>query len=362
LSKRGYDVAVSAFFGLHGAALEWEGLQVFPGGNDGYGNDIIAGHAKRHFGDEEGVVVTLVDAWVLNTSVLNEFCHCMWAPIDHDPIPPGVLESLRSSEGTPIAMSKHGENAMKEAGLDPIYVPHGVDTRLFVPMDEEGRMEARRMLNWPEDAFVVGMVAANRGVPSRKGFPQAIEAFARFSKSQPNALLYLHTEPHGLVHGVNIPRLLELNGVSPDSVRFFDPYYYTVGADPQHLVTAYNAMDVLLNPSTGEGFGIPIIEAQACGTPVIVTNWTSMPELAGAGWLVGGQMFYTDQCSYQMTPSVDEIVAALFDASDRAHKQRGRAREFALGYDANLVADLFWVPALEKVAEKYSGIVEVISS
>lgn len=49
------------------------------------------------------------------------------------------------------------------------------------------------------------------------------------------------------------------------------------------LVNLYNLADVYLYPSLHEGFGLPILEAQACGCPVLTSNITSCPEVAGAG-------------------------------------------------------------------------------
>ncbi len=48
-----------------------------------------------------------------------------------------------------------------------------------------------------------------------------------------------------------------------------------------HLVQIYNAADVLLAPSLYEGFGLTIVEAMACGTPVITSNVSSLPEVLG---------------------------------------------------------------------------------
>ncbi|MBW4560969.1 MAG: glycosyltransferase family 4 protein [Mojavia pulchra JT2-VF2] len=51
--------------------------------------------------------------------------------------------------------------------------------------------------------------------------------------------------------------------------------------DKNTLVQIYNAADVLVAPSLHEGFGITILEAMACGTPVITSNTSAMPEVAG---------------------------------------------------------------------------------
>jgi glycosyltransferase involved in cell wall biosynthesis len=53
--------------------------------------------------------------------------------------------------------------------------------------------------------------------------------------------------------------------------------------DREALIRFYNAADVLLAPSLYEGFGLTILEAMACGTPVITSNVSSLPEVAGDG-------------------------------------------------------------------------------
>ena len=54
----------------------------------------------------------------------------------------------------------------------------------------------------------------------------------------------------------------------------------------EDLVALYNAADVFIYPSLYEGFGLPIVEAMACGTPVITSNVTSLPEVAGTAALL----------------------------------------------------------------------------
>ena len=58
----------------------------------------------------------------------------------------------------------------------------------------------------------------------------------------------------------------------------------------ENLVRFYNAADVLLAPSLYEGFGLTILEAMACGTPVITSNVSSLPEVAGDGAILVNPM------------------------------------------------------------------------
>jgi glycosyltransferase involved in cell wall biosynthesis len=53
--------------------------------------------------------------------------------------------------------------------------------------------------------------------------------------------------------------------------------------DEDDLPKIYNLADLLLFPSLYEGFGLPILEAQACGCPVLTSSVTSCPEVAGNG-------------------------------------------------------------------------------
>ncbi|MDP2660763.1 MAG: glycosyltransferase family 1 protein, partial [Dehalococcoidia bacterium] len=52
-------------------------------------------------------------------------------------------------------------------------------------------------------------------------------------------------------------------------------------ASPEELLWLYNRAEAMVLPSMYEGFGLPVIEAMACGTPVITTNVSSLPEVAG---------------------------------------------------------------------------------
>jgi glycosyltransferase involved in cell wall biosynthesis len=296
-----------------------------------------------------------MDVWVLNGHSIGQIPHlASWVPVDHDPLPPKVLEYFTRTGARPIAMSRFGQAKLAERGLDPLYVPHGIDTGVFKHRPR-GRADLRELVEIPEDAFVVGVVAANKGIaPPRKAFPQTFQAFAKFHKTHPDAYLYLHTEMSGAADGVNLGALAEMTGVPFDAIKFTPPWQMELGVTPETLSCLYSAMDVLCNPSYGEGFGVPIMEAQSCGLPVIVTDHSAMPELCGAGWLVGGDSFYdATQGSFYRCPSIDEIVEAMEAAYEARNDQalKAQARDFALGYDADRVLQEHWVPALDRLAE-----------
>ena len=106
--------------------------------------------------------------------------------------------------------------------------------------------------------------------------------------------------------------MFEALGIPEGAVKNPDPY--SIHFHPmsgEMMAHIYSSLDVLLNPATGEGFGIPVLEAQACGTPVIVTDFSAMQEVCGAGWRVEHSQWWTGQQSWQAQPHVADIVEAL---------------------------------------------------
>lgn len=93
---------------------------------------------------------------------------------------------------------------------------------------------------------------------------------------------------------------------------------YTNFLPDEELVGVYKEAEVFLFPSLYEGFGLPPLEAQAFGTPVISADRASLPEILGEGAM------YIDALS----PShIVDTVCKLFDNPDVAHELRQRGRE-----------------------------------
>jgi len=354
-----YDLAISAFYGLEGARLRWQDIPIFPGLGGEFGNEYLHRHAAEHFGGDPrgGLVLTLMDVWPLKHEVASGLNMVCWAPVDHDPAPPRVMQFFQNTGAIPLAISKFGAEQL--APFDPIYVPHGVDAEAFKPHDQA---KMREMTGVPGDAFLVGMVAANKGRPSRKGFQQAFEAFRYLREKHDNAYLYLHTtmDP-SYTAGEELGRLLTSLEIPPDAIMiadqyklFFDPY------SPETMGKIYSTFDVLLNPASGEGFGIPVLEAAACGVPSVVTDFTAMPEVVGPGWKIKGRPWWTGQDSWQAIPDVGKIVGALeqcyrLSAKDRRALSR-KCRKHALNYAAPKVFEEHFLPALREVEERFGSL------
>jgi glycosyltransferase involved in cell wall biosynthesis len=396
LKSLGHDMIVSAFYGIQGMTITGGGgIPILPGASDPYGNDILGEHARRSDAD---LVVTLMDAWVLAGSLeqTRGLKIANWMPVDCSPL--GVMDRryLQQSGSVPIAMTRYGQAALEKAGFKALYVPHGVDMqRTYRPVRD--RMQMRRELGLPEDAFIVGINGANKDT-IRKSYPAQMRAFAEFRRRHPdaNALLLIHALPQ-------VPGALDLQAIITDQelgqcVRFSDWYTYVTGQiKPTNLGAWYNAIDLLSNASHGEGFGLPIIEAAACGTPAVVTDHSAMTELCGAGWTVNGEPFWNGQLAHIIghnawwkTPTavgpdftdiraeitalkergvdltaldvavsrMEAETAGIVDVYERAWKEkldgtaevrRKEAREFALAYDADLVLEKYWKPALDEL-------------
>jgi len=364
LVNAGHEVAITAFYGLEGGILNWNGIPVYPRAYHPYGNDVMAAHAMQFKAD---IMLTLIDAWVYEPNAWPPSVRWVpWFPIDHDPIPKLVLNKVARSWAR-IVYSRFAEQQIKAFGMDCYYVPHGVNTEDFSPMD---RKEAREILKWPEDKFIVGMVAANKGNPSRKAFVENIGAFGRLKDKHADVMLYLHTVPGEENAGMNIAEYVGAMGLtygfmgrddpSKVDVIFNDQYAALVGLSELYMKTVYNTMDVHTLVTTGEGFGLPLVEAQACGCPVITSDWTANSELCFSGWKVARENstpFWTPLASWQFIPRTEAILELMEKAYHKKDNEeiRRRAREGALAYDADRVMEQYWKPALDDIHERISG-------
>lgn len=363
LLNEDYEVAISCFYGLEGSRAAWHGMPLLPGLGGNFGAEYMPVHAAEWGGGDprNTLTFTLMDVWVLPPALMEQLGGNLicWVPVDHDPAPPAVLNFLKDSGATPIAMSRFGQEAL--SSVKALYCPHGVDTEAYKPVPQA---EARERVGAPADAFLVGMIAANKGRPSRKGFQYAFEAFRKFLDKHENSYLYLHTSlKHEWMQGEDLMSLAEYLGIPAQpgdpNARILWADQYRLHFDPHRpsqLAQIISTFDVLLNPCMGGGFEIAQLEAAACGIPSITTDFTAMPESAGpTPWKVGGKEFWTGQNSMNLMADPGELLAALEECHAMPAKQRRalsrRLRRHAEKYDAPRVYEEHMLPSIKK-AEK----------
>lgn len=345
------------------------GVNILPVGKDPLGSDAVLEHFRR--GDFHAVV-SMVDPWGMNPQVMKQIPWFPFAPIDTMPVSPRNVESLKACV-CPIALTRDGIEQLQVAGqaapacLNPLYLPHGYDPSIWHPQD---RRAARAALGIPEGAFFAAFVGVNDSLPSRKGIAEMLFAWWLFRSEHADALLYLHTDPVGNLPergdhgGVNIPEMLRTLMLHTDpGIKLADTFLYrTQSIPPADLAQIAASADVLLLPSKGEGFGVPIIEFAACGTPAIVTNFGSMAELA---LQMGGQLIHFEhdwgwQNAMVAKPSIPSLVEALEVAykernTPSATMRRQAALSGAQAYAIDRVFMEHGIPTFEAIAEAVMG-------
>lgn len=145
-------------------------------------------------------------------------------------------------------------------------VPLAVSS-VFQVIDSNEVDSFRLQLGIPSDAVCLLYVGS---VQIRKNVLSILKAV--------NILKSCGTPVHLLVAGENFS---SNQRTFIDSHQLEDNIIHLGQLDHQSLVPVYNAADVFVFPSLYEGFGMPVLEAMACGTPVVTSNVSSLPEVAG---------------------------------------------------------------------------------
>lgn len=351
LREFGHDPQCFAFYGLLGGKIVYDGYECWPNSNyDGWGNDVIKLHIER---SKVEVMVTLMDLFVLQKDIWKNLPvpWAAWTPIDSVGIGEVTQEMLRICD-YPVAMSHFGANQMLDHGIEPATVIwHAIDCNVYKPMDKS---ECRKLLDLDDDAYVVGMVMANKG--DRKQYPLQLAAVKQWMDKNPDrkVQVYVHTEPTASMGGWDMRELTKVVGLT-GKVYATNQYDSTiVPAPPEFLAQIYNACDVIMNVSAGEGFGIPIVEAQACGTPVLTGDYTSMPEITHYGYTVeAANSGLGSHFGWQFMPSIDDMVYRLECVYRMENKaMKAAAIEWAKrNFDVPVIAQQ-WAALLDAIKER----------
>lgn len=336
LKAAGHEIYFYAWFGLQGGAIGSDGMVMIPKFDHEYGGD--AGVIADVF--DADLLLTLQDIWVLpdDFAMLSPCPWVAYFPHDGDPMPGAIAERAKTAD-YPVLFTDHAAKAATEAGLESFdVIPHMVDASTFRVLPDDERDEIRERAGIETDTYVITSVAANKGYPSRKNFPQMLEGVANFRQMNPDAkvILYLHTDHRGS-GAISMDQMLQQFGLM-DVVRFPDQVRYRLALyTPNDLNAIYNSSDVLLMPSAGEGFGLPYVEAQMSGLEVIGHDCTSLTELTINGSLVPrGTPQYTPLGHYQYLANPLDIARHLTH-NYQGWLERGKKRNTDAGRQASAV-------------------------
>lgn len=314
------------------------------------------------------MLITVKEPWVFNNIFRWGINFVPMAVIDHSPVSTAITSRIGTAFKV-IAISRFGQMELKRKNIESFYIPHGVRCDLYKPMN---KAECKKLWYLDPGEFVVGIVAMNR---SRKMIPRMLRGYKRFLELNPDMkshlMLWTNIQPRapneevamGVADvGVNLlPEIMDLGLAEPVRWTKWDEVQ-KMGGLPDYskgggwdMVSLYNCMDVLLHCTGGEGFGLPLIEAQACGVPVITTDYAAGPEQVGAGAIVRASDYViinTPGTRYALA-DIDQMAEALTKMynADR-EKLAKKARRFAERYDWSVIMEQYWKPFLSDCANE----------
>lgn len=349
----GHEVAVSCVTGCTGTTLVWHGIKCFPdsGHITQHGTDMVKTHAKQWGAD---IVISWIDAFAIPPDVAAKHKWFAWVPVDSEPLMVRNVPTLKSCKWM-AAPTKWGQRMLKEAGFpDALHIPcsHNPKDYHVIP---GGLAEAKRELGKVikrdlAGKFLVNVVSAN--CSGRKNFQAIFHAWKLFHDMYENSLLYLHTDITGYFQGGNdLVEMAKTYGVKDDSVFYVSQWEYNSGQiDEKYLNLVFNASDVHLNCCYGEGFGLPIMDAQAAGCPTIVPAFAAAKETGMCHKVTDGMMYATLPGAIQLMvnpEAVADALASVYNQQDNVDRQE--ISEATKHYQVQHVVEEYWKPVLKMI-------------
>jgi glycosyltransferase involved in cell wall biosynthesis len=224
-------------------------------------------------------------------------------------------------------MSKFGQDAMP--GSELIY--HGVDP-VFEPMN---KTQAKRALGYDPDRFLVLRTDKNS---TRKNYADSWRAMAPLLRKYRDIDVHFHCLP--VTSDFNIKAFISRDEDIRDRVNFSTDIGGFTGWSVESLRMLYSAADLFISTSMGEGFGLTIAEALACGTPVVASGVSAITEVVGPGGVTvpAVRPFAAPMGQDQMLPDVEGITQAV----ERLYHDRKTRRDLGEAGRAHVLAHFSW--------------------
>lgn len=241
----------------------------------------------------------------------RSFQHIAYFPLDGlvaDRTLPRHFEEVIGGFDIPVTYSQFAKDAiMRSIGLDIPMIPISHDPQIYRKMDKSW---CRNQIGFPQKGFIVAMIGTNQ---SRKLWPEFIYSAGKLAKAHDDVyVLPWTTWMHQINGGFDVQDLCYRESIP--SIQTIDPGIAVHRFTDEQMAMLYNAVDVLVLTTVGEGAGLPPIRARACGTPTLVSDNTSCTEFAADAFeLVTSRVSYTDNGNnlVRYSTDVDELYLKL---------------------------------------------------
>jgi len=207
---------------------------------------------------------------------------------------------------------------------DKITVTYLAADPMFQPIHDVGRLSAVRAKYGMGEKFILSV----GNLQPRKNLRTLIDAYVRLRRAGATR--------HKLVLVGKKAWLSDDIFAAARASGYADELVFTGYVPDADLVALYNAADIFVYPSIFEGFGLPPLEAMACGTPVVCSNTSSFPEVVGDAALTVDPL--------DPTRLAKAIAQLLTDRSLHAHLSTTgpqRADTFSWSTTASIVAGIY---------------------
>lgn len=202
-------------------------------------------------------------------------------------------------------------------------VYHGVDPDLFVPLREEERHRYRQEMGYGAQEIVLLHVGSNAPY---KNVPAVLRTVA-YLRNNGQPVRWIKA---GQPLSPSLQRMAQELGIA-------DCLHAEGSLDDASLLRLYQTCDVLLFPSVREGFGLPVLEALACGTPAVIADTPALNEWAG------------EVCLSAPPNDIRALAERVLHSAEASHSPgyRARLREFAMQYS--------WREITRQLVQAYRG-------
>jgi len=317
-SSNKYEVAEFSIYGgiedKRKSSIPWKNYPNMPDPQNEEQNKVYGSDSMNQFGKwrfervcidfKPDVVLTIRDWWMdafIQHSPLRKYFKWIWMPtVDASPQNEEWIDSFSDAD-TILTYSDWAVDVLKSQS-DQMNVkcaapPSASEDFFQIPNKSAHKERMGIDPSWK----IIGTVMRNQ---RRKLFPELFEAFGKYLKKTGKTDVYLYCHTSYPDNGWDLPKYLFENEISsrvlftyvceacgaPSPSKFSDTAKpcdkcgqfaakmsnVSSGVDTKTLGAIYNLFDIYIQPANSEGFGLPIVEAAACGVPVLATDYSAM--------------------------------------------------------------------------------------